>query len=375
MNVISVLLCAAVIGSATAFFTISPAISSRAGLKMVATETRAIASIEAPDFYWKYRLDRLVNKKGGDLPFSESNYPGVDGYKDLYDTYYLDLTLQGKLEGFDWEEEKKITDGEWQAIYKAICKWSAKTAKDNKPDTTNLPSNDFDLLKQYYPQLNFRDLDTPFAVEEVGSSFPYKTMKEMLGAASEGSLKVPGYSSVTSLEATDAKKKLADLKERTMAQIEAIYSETMAYAENSFPDDAAKAHYKKLREKLADFPQDAAGWKNFRANMEKQVDEMARLASKKVDHHHHHHHDEGAMSPAEEFEAKYGKNLDEMQERMARFKSDPEAFLENSILEKYGKNGLDVWKKSQEFSEKMAVMSDADKKATESKFSDFLKQA
>jgi hypothetical protein len=36
---------------------------------------------------------------------------------------------------------------------------------------------------------------------------------------------------------------------------------------------------------------------------------------------------------------------------------------------------LDVWKKSQEFSSNMNVLSDADKKAMEEKFSNFLKQA
>ena len=39
---------------------------------------------------------------------------------------------------------------------------------------------------------------------------------------------------------------------------------------------------------------------------------------------------------------------------------------------KYGRSGLDVWRKSQEFSASMSTMSDADKAAVEKKFSDFI---
>ena len=72
---------------------------------------------------------------------------------------------------------------------------------------------------------------------------------------------------------------------------------------------------------------------------------------------------------------KYGRNLDEMQERFNKYKANPEAFLESSILEKFGAAGLSLWKKSQEFSAKMGTMSDAEKSSTEKAFADFLKQA
>jgi hypothetical protein len=39
-----------------------------------------------------------------------------------------------------------------------------------------------------------------------------------------------------------------------------------------------------------------------------------------------------------------------MNDRMAKYKADPKGVLENSIIEKYGQKGLDVWKKSEEFS-------------------------
>lgn len=250
----------------------------------------------------------------------------------------------------------------------------------NKPDTSSLPKNDFDLLKQFYPNLNFRELESAFSVEEVGPNFPYRSLKDLYEAALAGTLSVPGYSSsITAIEATDAKTKLAALKESSFKKIDAIFEDALAFAKNPFPDEKAKAHYQALQTKLAGFPQGEAGWASFRANMEKEVDEMARLASKKEEHHGHHEeegeHGEEHISPAQEFELKYGRNLDELQERFARYKADPKGFLESSIVEKYGKSGLDVWKKSQEFSEKLGVITPADKAAAEKAFSDFLKSA
>jgi hypothetical protein len=64
-----------------------------------------------------------------------------------------------------------------------------------------------------------------------------------------------------------------------------------------------------------------------------------------------------------------------MQERMTRYKADPEGFLQASIFAKYGQDGVNVWKKSQEFSAQMSVMTDADKAATEASFTSFLNQA
>lgn len=322
---------------------------------------------------------------GANLPFSASNYE-VKGPKAQYDAYYLDLTLQGKMEGFDWEGEKKITDAEWLKVYNSICEWSKATVKSNKPDVSNLPASDFDLIKQFYPQLNFRELETPFSVDEVGSNFPYSNMKAMLTAAMNGKLAVPGYTaaSVTSLEATEVRADLNKLKESTMKKVDDVFADAMKFATAAYPDEDAKKHYQKLRAKLGDFPQTPQAWEVYRANVEKEADEMARLASKREDPHHHgghdeehgdDHHHEAKLSPAQEFEAKYSRNLEQMQERMNRFKNDPEGFMEASIIEKYGKAGLDVWNKSQEFSKNMSVMSPADKLATENKFADFLKNA
>lgn len=338
----------------------------------VESKMKEIIQIDAPDFYWEYRLSRLASQKGGDLPFTATNYPDVSGFKDQYDAYYLDLTLQGKLEGFDWEEEKKINDSEWMTIYKKICKWSAGVA--TKKDSSDLPAGDFDLLKQFYPSLNYRELELPFAEVEFGANFPYKNMKQMLQAAIDGKLSVPGYDKVTSISGDATKAKLAALKVSTMAKLDAIQADSMAYAQMPFPDDEAKAHYRALSAKLADFPQGTAGWAEFRTKMDVEVDEMAKLASKKVDEHHG-HGEESGPSAAEEFEAKYGRNLEEMEERMSRYKADPKGFLEQSIMEKHGQKGLDVWKKSEAFSDNMSTMSEADKKAAEKAFSDFIKSA
>ena len=167
--------------------------------------------------------------------------------------------------------EKELSDSEWLSIYKKICKWTSKTVKENKPSVDNLPESDFDLLKQFYPSLNLRDLETSFVPEEVGDNFPYQNMKEMLAAAIDGKLNVPGYSagSVTSLEASEVRAELKALQETTMSKIDAIYADTMKQATTPFPDDQAKTHYSSLRTKLADFPQSqragqhsAAIWRN-----------------------------------------------------------------------------------------------------------------
>jgi predicted lactoylglutathione lyase len=323
--------------------------------------------IVAPDFYWQFRLNRLAEEKKDDLPFNAANYPDVSGSKDLYDAYYLDLTLQGKLEGFDWEQEKKISDSEWLTVYKDISKWTEDVAKTNKPDHTNLPANDFDLLKQFYPQLNFRDLETKFSEEEVGTGFKYQNMKEMLQAAMDGNLDVPGYTKdISNLESTKARNQLAALKESTMNRLDQIQAEAMAYATNPFIDEEAREHYKALKAKLGSFPQTKDEWAAFRAKMEAQVDEMAKLASKADSSEH-------GLSPEEEFKNKYGKSLEEMNERMSKFKADPNNFLEDTIKDSFSQKGLDVWKKSESFSQN--VISEADKAAAEKAFAEFLEKA
>ena len=345
---------------------------------MVATEEKTLTAINAPDFYWQYRLERLAQQKAGDLVFKATSYPEAKTAKELYDEYYLDLTLQGKLQGFDWVGEKALSDSEWLAIYKSICSWSSTTIKANKPSTSNLASNEFDLLKQFYPQLNYRELETPFTVEEVGASFPYKNAKELFSAAASGNLKI-ATNGVTAIDASEIRKEVAALKEKTLKKVDAIYEQSLVFAKNSLPDEESRQHYKSLRAELATFPQTSSEWSTYRASVEKTVDEMSLLAAKldEEEHHDHHadEHAEPALSPAEEFQRKYGKNLDDMQEMMSKYKQNPEAFFESSVLEKYGKTGLDILTKSQEFSAKLSVLSEADKNSAEVSFKDFLKSA
>jgi hypothetical protein len=61
-----------------------------------------------------------------------------------------------------------------------VSQWTEEEAKKSTADFSNLPSNDLDLLKQFYPTLNFRDLESTFAADEVSPSFPFKNMKELL---------------------------------------------------------------------------------------------------------------------------------------------------------------------------------------------------
>jgi hypothetical protein len=334
-------------------------------------KTKSLDSVDAPDFYWKFRLERLASKKGGDIIYSEASYPGVSGYKDLYDCYYLDLTVEGKLEGFDWEAEKLINDSEWLSVYKSIAQWSSKAAKELKPDLASLPNSDFDLLKQFYPSLNLKELESTFSPVEVGANFPYKNMKEMLAAANDGKLSVPGYSAASvSLDTTDAKKKVAALKESTMAKMEAVFQKSMAFATADFPDEESRTHYKALSATLGAMPQTPAEWTIYNAKKDAKIKSFIVL-NKPADEHHG--HEEEAAD--KEMPTMNGSTFDEMREQFAEYKADPVAFLEAGIIEQHGKEGLDVWKKSQEFSEKLATMSEADRTAVETQFSDFLNKA
>jgi hypothetical protein len=337
-----------------------------------------VRSSTSPDFYWKYRLDRLIRKKGDELAFNEANYPESRDFESQYNAYYLDLVLQGKADDLDVNAEKKISDGEWFSIYSSICEWTKQQASKQKSVTASLASNDFDLLKQFYPNLDFKDLEEKFEPNEFGANFPYSDMKAMLVDAIDGKLNIPGYPapSTQTLEASETKKALAELKEKTMAKLDKVYEEAMKVAEQPFVDDKARQHYKNLRQKLAEFPQSPAAWASQRADFERDLDEMARFASRKVEEHHHHEEGEGEhLSPAQEFEKKYGMNLEELQGTFNRFKSDPDAFLESSIFEKFGKEGLEIWKQSQEFAEAYKKLSPEERAVEEASYMAFLKQA
>lgn len=61
--------------------------------------------------------------------------------------------------------DKEISDSEWIFIYGNICDWTERTVQAYGPTVDSLPASDFDLLKQFYPQLNYRELETPFSIE------------------------------------------------------------------------------------------------------------------------------------------------------------------------------------------------------------------
>lgn len=51
------------------------------------------------EYHRKYRLDRLAIKKSGELVLEVGNYPEAKTFREIFDAYYLDLTLQGLMEG------------------------------------------------------------------------------------------------------------------------------------------------------------------------------------------------------------------------------------------------------------------------------------
>merc|ERR1711988_1614744 len=87
---------------------------------------------------------------------------------------------------------------------------------------------------------------------------------------------------ITTIQAKEVSADVAALKESTMTKIDVIYKDALAFASNPFPDDEAKEHYKTLKSKLANFPQSPDAWAKFRTDMEKEVDEMARLPVRKL---------------------------------------------------------------------------------------------
>lgn len=320
----------------------------------------SLNDVPGPDFYWKYRLDRLVSKKGSELQFQEANYPEVTGFKDLYYSYYLDLSFQNKLVSFDVEAEQQVTDEEWLKIFKSICQWSSKAASKNKFDPATLPSNDFELVKMLYPNANMRELEEPLKEEEYGVDFPYKNLKDMYSAARKGTLSIPGYSTNSPenyiLDVSEARQALAELKERTLAELDATLEECKALVLNPFPDETARIHYQKLRERLAALPQSDEEWVVHRARKLALVEEMATVVSRRVPEEqllaHEHHEEEHASSsppiptPAEDLQTKYGKNIEVLAQDFAKFKNNPTGYLETFLTERVGKTVSDVWKRT-----------------------------
>jgi len=272
-------------------------------------------------------------------------------------------------------EEKNISDGEWFSIYKSISDWTVEETKI-QAETNKIPTNDFDLLKQFYPELNYRDLDVKFDVSEVGDNFPYKNMKELVFASQNGKLDAKGFT-VTgpNLEATQARKELEALKEKALAKVDAAYEKVMKYVQQPFPDEESKKHYQSILQTLSEQPQSSAEWAVKRELFEREIDDMARFASRKVEHHDHHEGEGEHLSPAQEFEQKYGMNLDELQDTFNKYKADPVAYFDSVIVSIGGREALDIWRKSQQFAAEYDTLSPAERTAAESKYLEFLKKA
>jgi hypothetical protein len=258
-------------------------------------------------------------------------------------------------------------------IYKSICQWSAKVARKAKIDPSALPENDVDLLKVFFPSLDTRELDIDLDKDAFGDDFPYKNMKELFHAASTGTLKVqPDASYLTGsnsdvkgtlsqqvVDMSEARRKLDELKRESFAALEAARDEALAWARDPFPDELARQHYREMKTQLDALPSTSAEWDTYEVDMMNRIDEMASVASRRVpegegEHEHHgehekddHHAVPARLTPAEEFQNKYGRNLDEVMEALAKYKADPDGFLEASVLSSCGKNGVEAWRRLQ----------------------------
>jgi hypothetical protein len=248
--------------------------------------------LDAPDFYWIYRAEKLSSRFGRRTPFKLDDYRGLTG-EQAFDCYLAILKSSNSLPASYNVYTEKVTDEEWNRIWARQVEWMDKVIDANPLTTDTLPKNDFDLLKQFYPYLDFTDLETPFTSEEVGENFPYKNLKDLFAAASEEKLDIPGFNTdIDSLECPEIRKELEALKDSTLKSLAACKDKCLALARSPFPDDKAKAHYKELKEMMAGIPMTAAEKEAFKTNEEKMIAEMAAFASKE-DEEEHHHHDEG----------------------------------------------------------------------------------
>jgi hypothetical protein len=363
-------------------------------MSSVTSTQDSLKEVEVPDFYWKFQLDRLAAKLGKEIPFKAENYNNAKGYKDLYQAYYFDLTISGNTKGYNPFVEREISESDWDTIFTQSADYIEELSSKNRGNLKALPENDFDFLQQFYT-INLNELESSFGKDEFGEQeFPYKNMKELYNAAMKGTLSIPGvtkpeFSSskpeTLTLDASDIIQSLDTLEGQALKDLDAAHERVLTFAKNPIPDDHAKQHYQKIRETLAKFPQSAAEMTKYRENFEKEVEEMARFAAREDEHHDAHHEEEGEeegadhhhtpkMSVTEEFFQKYGYRLEELQDRYNQFKADPVNYLEKSIAAKFGTKGLEIWKKSQEFSTEYDVLSDAEKQSVEKSFQQFLKQ-
>lgn len=311
---------------------------------------------------------------GKELPFDPNNYEPTD-YEGLHDSYLLDLLFQDKLEEYYLDdEEEEITEEDWEnKILEDYANWSEEVgnAEENKFIP---PDDDFQLLKAVFPSLETDEFETPFSQDEA-EGIPYNNYHELFQAAARGEL---ANSNLGEYSLDGALKELETAKEKSIKRLEAIRDEMTAKAMVDFPDEIARKHYQEMRKELADLFLTDEERKKRQQDFERKVDEMARLACKSKEEHHHHHHDEHhekTLSPEEEFAAKYGKRLSDIESRGSDFKSNPATFIEKTIERKFGQDGISAWRALEEAKVEKAKLSEAEAKAQELEFIEFLKRA
>ena len=381
--------------------------------------------IVAPDFYWKYRLERFVNKMEDNLPFDVKNYPRASGYQELYQHYLADLHFQKKLINFDWAADQDITDDENLVILDYYDDWLTEVSKKARITEADLPANDLDLLKMFYPSLDISEFEVPFEKELIGADFPYLNLKEMFAAVDNDTFALPpSFSSSTAEDdeedgdydyATDIKgeygeeegldlsagvdvsAQVAALEVETMARLDAALANVTSYARQPYPDEEARAHYLRMRDRLVGRPQTAAEWSASRAKDERDVEEMVAFSSRPVasaregggggDHHDHENEPAAAEAAAEaaaaarealsqEFEDRFGWRPEQAQQDFALFKANPAKFTEEMIRAKHGSGAADAWRETKgRFSERINAMSEEDKRAATERYMTLLKNA
>lgn len=334
-----------------------------------------LAEKDGPDFYWKYRLERLKKKKGSAYAFDRANYPGKKTDQELYEVYYLDLVLRGKMEGFDVHEEQLVKEEEWKEIFNEMMDWTNTVHRDI-PESS-LPDSPFELLETFFPELRkpLLELDSPLNDPDVH----YKTKKDMLEDAFRGKLTLPPGVGKEEIDITSLEQELDMIEADALQKVDALQNQMLAEIESSpiLLDPPALSFYQKAKEFLQNIPITTAEIQAERTKTLQRVDEMAAFVvrAENEEHEHHHEHHEGAeqkLSVAEQFKQKYGMDLIKIRERLAKFNSDSN-YLESVAMEMDGKEGLENWKEIEKtYQENYANLSETDRVNIIQNFKSFL---
>jgi len=336
-----------------------------------------LARKEGPDFFWKYRLERLKKKKADVYPFDPSNYTGKHTDKELYEIYYLDLVLKGKMEGFDIEKEQVVDEDEWRLIFRDMAAWTREVEQSVPKES--IPDSPFDLLSIFFPEMRpaFQELEAPLNDPDI----PYKTTREFVEDAFRGNFPIKGVTAeddsaefekqLDTIEA-ESLQRVHDLRQRLLQEVESDQEQL---------DEQSKAFYRRAKELVNSTPITQAEWDTESEKTKRLVEEMAELAAAEDEEHHHHdeeheghdEHHEKKLSIPEQFKQRYGRDLKKMQERLGKFSANPNNYLEVVAVEAAGKEGLDLWKEIEKsFEDNYSKLSEQERVKLQQDFKTFV---